>query len=80
MVDSARPGAKGTGVMATERHRKWNANWQIFKKKKKGKHKKKHIYLVKMLLDIMSRFFFFKEKNGLTLVENKSLKQNLEME
>lgn len=33
-----------------------------------------------MLLDIMSRFFFFKEKNGLTLVENKSLKQNLEME
>lgn len=62
MVDSARPGAKGTGVMATERHRKWNTNWQIFfGKKKKENIKKYHIYLVKMALDIMSGFFFKKK-------------------
>lgn len=39
MADSGRPEAKRTEVMDTEKHRKWNTNWQKFFGKKKNKIK-----------------------------------------
>ena len=68
-VDSARPGAKETGVMATERHRKWNTNWQIFfwktkkrNEKKKKKNIKKIIWLKCHLISCLDFFFLKKGK------------------